>query len=203
MDRLKTGFDGISDSDFETQGLTIYDSMNNNLYFPNPTPDLPTVLAALGGYSTSLIAAQNRDKNAVAQKKAARDGLTGILIQLANSCMTTANGNRLMLISTGFKLAKPGETTPLIKPESITLTDGQNVGELVVRIPRVKGAGGYVPQYTADPLTAESVWTKIMTTTSKYTFTNLESGKKYWCRVAAIGPYNQIVYSDAVCRVVQ
>ena len=49
MDRLKTGFDGISDSDFETQGLTIYDSMNNNLYFPNPTPDLPTVLAALEG----------------------------------------------------------------------------------------------------------------------------------------------------------
>jgi hypothetical protein len=70
-------------------------------------------------------------------------------------------------------------------------------------VPAVKGAKGYTPQFTSDPLTASSEWTQVMTTTSKYTFTNLNSAKKYWVRVAAVGPYNQVVYSDAISRVVQ
>ncbi|MGH2566064.1 MAG: hypothetical protein ACRDE5_16215, partial [Ginsengibacter sp.] len=80
---------------------------------------------------------------------------------------------------------------------------GINAGELVVKVPAVKGASGYVPQFTADPLTVDSTWTQEVTTTSKYTFKNLTSAKKYWCRVAAVGPYNQLVYSDAISRVVQ
>lgn len=201
--RLKTGFDPLSDSDFQTKSESIYASMLSNPNFPTPTPDLPTIQGAISDYSDALTLAQNRNKNAVAVKNQMRDALTAALIQLANSVMTTANGDKTMLISSGFDLAKEGETTPIVKPDSIMLTDGLNAGELVVKIPAVAGAKGYGPQYTTDPLTADSQWTQFMTTTCKYTFKNLVTSKRYWCRVAAIGPYNQVVYSDAVCRVVQ
>jgi hypothetical protein len=133
----------------------------------------------------------------------ARETLGSLLLQLSNSVMTTANGDKAMLISSNFDLAKEGSNTPIDKPASIELMDGKNAGELVVKVPAVKGAKGYTPQFTSDPLTASSEWTQVMTTTSKYTFTNLNSAKKYWVRVAAVGPYNQVVYSDAISRVVQ
>ncbi|MDE3182012.1 MAG: hypothetical protein KGM16_01225 [Bacteroidota bacterium] len=201
--RLNTGFDGLSDPNFQTTAESIYASMFENKNFLTPTPALTVIDEAIQAYSSAFIAAQQKEKNAVAIKNQMRDNLTGLLIQLANSVMTTANGDKTMLISSGFELAKEGETTPIVKPASISLTDGLNAGELVVKVPRVKGSIGYGPQYTTDPLTTGSQWTAFMTTTSKYTFTNLEPAKKYWCRVAVIGPYNQLVYSDAVSRIAQ
>lgn len=201
--RLKTGFDSLSDPDFQTKSESIYASMLPNPNFPTPTPELTVVDAAIKAYSDGLVAAQRKDKDAVAIKNQARTSLTALLIQLANSVMTTANGDKTMLISSGFDLAKEGETTPIVKPAGIMLWDGPNPGQLVVKVPRVKGSTGYGPQYTPDPLTADSKWTTFMTSSSKYTFTNLEPTKKYWCRVAVIGPYNQLVYSDAISRVAQ
>ena len=164
---------------------------------------MPTIQAALEAYSTALVAAQSRNRDDVADKNAKRETLTSHLIQLANPVMTTAHGDKQMLISSGFSVAKPGETTPLVKPENLVLQDGINPGELSVKVHSVKGAKGYVPQYTPDPLTTDSEWTTVMTATFKFTFKNLVSGQKCWVRVAAVGPHSQEVYSDAVSRIVQ
>jgi len=201
--KLKTPFDVQSDADFETKGGSIYDFMLKSSYFPAPIPELPVILADLQAYSASLIAAKTKDKSAVAAKTDARNKLTLSLIQLANSVSTIANGDRTKLITSGFDLAKPGESNPLKKPEIITLTDGVNPGELVVKVPSVKGAKAYGPQYTPDPLTSDSHWIQFMCSTSKYTFKNLLSAQKLWCRMSVMGAYGQVVYSDAVCRVVQ
>jgi hypothetical protein len=188
ISRIVPPSDGMSDADYETKAGSIYAGMFGNPNYPAPVPDLATLLVANNDYSNALILAQNRDRNAVANKNVARETLGSLLLQLSNSVMTTANGDKAMLISSNFDLAKEGS---------------KNAGELVVKVPAVKGAKGYTPQFTSDPLTASSEWTQVMTTTSKYTFTNLNSAKKYWVRVAAVGPYNQVVYSDAISRVVQ
>jgi hypothetical protein len=201
--RINTSFTAVSDSNFETKGQSIYTSMLDNPNFLTPVPSLAAVLEAQNNYSLALTAAQKRDRDAVAVKNEARNVLEALLAQLANYVNATANGDKTKLVSSGFDLAADGGITNLGKPASIDLTDGKNAGELVVKIPVVKGAKSYGAQYTPDPLTAESVWTQTITTASKYTFTDLISGKKYWCRMAAVGPYEQIVYSDAVCRVAQ
>jgi len=203
MPRLRTNLEYLADAPFLTKSTVIQAGMTGNPFFPNPTPALPVLDAAIVSYATALTAAQSKGKDAVAVKKQARAELAGILIQLANSVITTANGNRTMLVSSGFDRASEGENTPIVKPSSIYVADGQNAGELVVKVPRIKGATGYVPQYTPDPLAPDSDWKAFMTSTSKYTFTNLQPAKKYWCRVAVVGPYNQMVFSDAVCRVAQ
>jgi hypothetical protein len=192
ISRIVPPSDGMSDADYETKAGSIYAGMFGNPNYPAPVPDLATLLVANNDYSNALILAQNRDRNAVANKNVARETLGSLLLQLSNSVMTTANGDKAMLISSNFDLAKEGSNTPIDKPASIELMDGKNAGELVVKVPAVKGAKGYTPQFTSDPLTASSEWTQVMTTTSKY-----------WVRVAAVGPYNQVVYSDAISRVVQ
>jgi hypothetical protein len=202
MPRLKTGFP-MSDPEFQTNASHIYACMLGNTDFPTPIPDLPSVDEALQAYSSALIAARTKEISAVALKDQTRFNLTAVLIQLANYVMTTANGNKVKLSGSGFELAKEGETSPIIKPEWITLTDGVTAGELIVKVPRQKGVISYLPQYTLDPLTETSVWTQEVSSTSKNLLKNLESGKKYLVRVAVAGPYKQLVYSDTVSRFVQ
>jgi hypothetical protein len=202
--RIKTPFEGLPDPVFETKAGTIHDSMAEHAdVYPNPVPSMAQILQELQAYSASLIAAQSKSKNAVAAKVDARRTLTLSLIQLSNYVSTTANGDRTKLIQSGFDLAKPGESIVIKKPEIITLSDGKNAGEIVVKVPAVKGAKAYCAQYTPDPLTAESEWIQFMTSSSKYTFKNLPTATKIWCRMCVIGPNGQQVYSDAVCRVVQ
>jgi hypothetical protein len=201
--RLTTGFDSLTDSDFETKASSISASMDGNPYFTTPIPSLTEIEALLQEYSDALIPAQYREKNAVAVKNVKRSNLSAALVQLASYVMTIANGDRVQLVSSGFDLAKSGESTPLVKPKSISVTDTGIKGELAVKVPAVKGATAYVVHYTPDPLTEDSVWLKVASTTSKCVIKNLVSEKRYWCMMAAIGPYGQVVFSDAVSRVVQ
>ena len=201
--RITSGFSNLSDANFENKAEAINSSMTGNVNFPATTPAMSVVTAAVQSYSVALIAAQGRDKNAVAIKNQKRNELNTFLVQLANSVMATANGDRAMLVSSGFDLVKDSESIPLPKPDNVQVADGVNAGELVVSVSQVKGAKSYVHQYTVDPVTPDSDWTQIFTTTSKFTFKNLDSAKKYWCRVAAVGPFDQVVVSDAISRVVQ
>ena len=152
----------------------------------------------------ALSAAQEGGKTNVATKNARKQELIDLLIQLGNYVMLTANGDEVMLTSSGFPLTKERQPLPpLVQPEIVKLENGINSGELNVIITSVPGARTYVYQYTQDPLTDNSNWASNNSTLVKFSFNNLEAGKKYWCRVAAYGRNEQVVYSNAVSRIVQ
>src|SRR5258706_3461677 len=112
--RITSGFSSLSDANFENKAGVINSCMTGNPYFPVTTPAMPVVTTAVQDYSTSLIAAKGRDKNAVAIKNQRRIELNALLVQLANSVMAIANGDRTMLISSGFDLVKDAESIPLV-----------------------------------------------------------------------------------------
>ncbi|HEY8897769.1 MAG TPA: hypothetical protein VIM79_23245, partial [Niastella sp.] len=58
-------------------------------------------------------------------------------------------------------------------------------------------------QYTADPLTPQSVWISETTLKPAYTFTGLTSGAKVWLRVIVIDQYGDSIFWDPVLRIVQ
>jgi hypothetical protein len=68
---------------------------------------------------------------------------------------------------------------------------------------RVPGARSYQYQYTEEPLTDSSVWLTQTGTRRKNLFTGLESRKRFWVRVGAVGDHKQLVFSDPLSRVVQ
>ena len=200
---LKMGFSQLSDADFEIKAQSIYNSMKENSYFPTTIPVITEIENAVTTYQSALTAAKSKGKNEIAVKNQSRALLGRLLKQLGNFVMASANEDLVMLVSSGFDLVKKDGSPELVKPESIVLSDGKNPGELAVKVSFVKGARTYNFQYAPDPLTVNSVWKNELSTSSKHTLRNLDSATRYWCRVVAIGPFGQMVYSDANSRVVQ
>lgn len=99
-------------------------------------------------------------------------------------------------------LVKQSQPAEINKSENLQVLNGVNSGELEVLVNRVKGATAYLHEYTTDD-TAQTVnWVSVASTSRCIVFSNLQSGSKYYCRVGAVGPKGQLVYSDPVSRIV-
>lgn len=104
------------------------------------------------------------------------------------------------MITSGFLIAKPKDEIELAEPEDFRILPGLNNGEIIMRVKRVIGAKAYSFQYTPEPLTPNSKWEAIYGTTCKKTITNLPLGVKFLFRMAAIGPRDQVVYTNILSR---
>lgn len=192
--RVKFDYSGLSDSDLLTFSQAVVAGMTlNTSFFPEPIPTVAAVAAMNTAYSGFLSAAASRDKTAVASKDELRDTLILMLADLAAYVNNLASGDVSKLASSGFAIVKTAEPLPPIDiPKNFLVQAGLNTGEIALSIDRVKGALSYNFQVTPDPLTAESVWDTRPTSRSKFVFNNLEVGKTYWFRVAAVGPRDQV-----------
>lgn len=202
--RINLGFGNLSGPAFNKKTGSIYEGMFENPDFPTPTPDMATFNAARLAYSNALEKAASRSVDDIVARNQARSVVTDMLVELGNYVTLTANGDLAKLVKTRFDLRKQRETkSDMQKPQNLRLADGVNPGMVDISVDAVKGARSYSHQYTMDPLTPESVWTVISSTSRKITISGLESGKKIWCRVAAVGVRNQFTYSDVLSRIVQ
>jgi hypothetical protein len=195
MSRLKLFF-GRSDADVDTVAQNIITHMTNNPHFPNPYPKLEDVIKVAQTYSSSVVDAQTGDRIKVTLKKSAKKDLIEILKALGNYVMSVAQSDEAMLATSGFTLVKKRQaSSPLNNPQKFLVKPGKNKGEIVTSVERIAGARSYVHEYTLEPLTEASIWTSVTTTSRKHLFTDLESGKSYLFRVAAVGINGQIVYT--------
>lgn len=202
--RINFGFDHFSGPAFNNKAGAIYEGLFENPDFPTPTPDMATFNTARLAYSNALEKAASRSVDDIAAKDKARTVLTAMLVELGNYVTLTANGDVNKLVSSRFTLRKQREAKPeLQKPKNLKLADGINPGVINDSVDAVTGARSYSHEYTMDPLTPDSVWTVISSTSRKCTIKNLQSGMKYWFRVAAVGVRNQFNYSDVLSRIVQ
>ena len=202
--RAIISFAKLSDSELESTALSIIDSMTNNANFPTPIPSIADVTAAVTEYSNALAAAKNRGKAEVELKKMKKDAMIEVLVSLSTYVTFTANGNRNMIITSGFGITKNSKTPQAMgTPKKFTITIGETNGEAVSTVGGVKGIKKYAHQYTPDPLSATSVWTSAFVSTRTYTFTGLDSGKKYWFRVAALGNGDQVKYTAPIALIIQ
>lgn len=192
------------DDSLEARASQILLAMTGNASFPTPSPTLPVLQTAISDFSIALSKAKAGSEYDKAVKNSKRDELITLLHRLSNYVLFTANGDELMAKSSGFTIAKQPTPGPEVTPAANQkLDDGQNAGELKFSFDKVPGATGYIYEYTPDPITVSTTWKGQPGTRRKTVFTGLESGKRYWCRVMAIGKGGQGVYSDPISRVVQ
>jgi hypothetical protein len=197
-------YDRMSDAELSNKAQIPITAMTGNTNFPEPTPTLPKSQTVLDDFNLALTAAQSGDRTKIAIKNEKRGILIDTIRALGRYAEMAANGNRSILMSSGFEVNKERSSTiELGQPENVHLTDGINTGEMIVSCSSVSGVRSYLFQHTADPLTSESIWSSNPSTKSECTLRNLKSSTKYWCRVVAIGSNDQQTVSSPVARIVQ
>ena len=171
--------------------------------FPTPTPTLIELNNAISSYSEAMQLARGRDKVQVVMKNLSKQNLLLLLSQLTDYVNLTAQGAEDLLAKSGLYLNRVPEPVTMDAPGYVVLTDGGESGELTFRFRRVRGASSYLYQYTSDASLANESWVSIPATTTSYTFTGLASGTTYYCRVVAVGSYQQQKTSIVLNRISQ
>jgi hypothetical protein len=197
-------FKKLTDSAFLTYGQAVTAAMANAITsFPNPNPSLKDINDELANYSGLLQTAKSRDKVQVSLKNDSRSLLETMLSSLTDFVNSLAAGNLSMLEETYMDLNKVPEPQKLKAPTGLTLSDGANSGEMIIRLTAVKGAYSYTYIYSNDPAMLDNTTVSVSATTTSYTFTGLTKGKTYYCRVAVVGTNKQMIYSNIINRICQ
>lgn len=184
------------DTDFLQRSQYIHGCMSGNPFFPTPTPTLPNLSEAIAIYSQSLTDAAGKGEVLVAQKDQNRQILEEMLGELGLYVMLTALGNVAALISSGFTLVKERGPRYIVNPGNVTLVNGVTSGQIESRVKNQRAARSYLHQITDSEPIENTVWDSRTVSTCKYMFNGLLPGKRYWIRVAVVGPGNQVAYSS-------
>ena len=195
-------FSRYADAKLESFCKIVMQAITGNANFPTPLPTLSAIQAALDNFGEALIAAASGNRVSVALKNQYRRELVALMRQLGNYINTVSDGNVAMLASSGFALSKFPEPRHLATPGTPVVKQGQNEGAMLMGIAAVKGATSYLHQVTPDPITKSTNWESVPSSRTKFEFTNLEQGQKYWFRVVAVGSNDQVAYSGEISQYV-
>lgn len=187
-----------------TQTVVTQSTGNPNL----PTPTTPT-LAALTAGANDLDAkfltaegARQASQTATANQNNSEDQLDLLLTQFGNFVENATGGDEAKILSTGLSVRAPSSPIgDLPQVANLTVSAGDNAGELDAQWDSVRGAKSYRIEKSLDPITATGWSLADVVTRSKGTISGLTSGTKYWLRVAAIGTAGQGPWSDPATKV--
>jgi hypothetical protein len=203
MNNIITSFNRGRDGDLVNTSFLVIESVTDNTNFPNPIPALADIKKAAQEYQAALYDAAGRDQRLVSIKNDKRAVLRALLSQLAEYVSSVAKGDRTMLLSSGFTLARDKGEGVTLKPIDKLMVNTETPEQAVVSVKKVNGAKAYIHQYTIGAVTSESQWVSRTITEPWCTFTGLQPGVKHTFRVIAIGPGEQSVYSPIVSRFIQ
>jgi hypothetical protein len=201
--KVNTSFNRGRDGELVNDGFRAVDHMTDNTFFPNPSPSVAELKQATQDYQQALYDAAGRDQQMVAIKDNRRAVLRGLLSRMAEYVNSVANGNREVLLSSGFKLARNREEADDLKPIGDVEVRTDVPAQATIRINKVPGAKAYIHEYTTGVVTNESEWVTKTITEPWCVFRGLESGVKYSFRVIAIGRGEKTVISPIVSRFIQ
>ena len=206
MAKVKLNLKDKSDSDLLTFAQQHVTAMTGNANFTTPLPAAAAVTTALTAYSTALGSfntAQQAAKQATTVKDAARTTLEGVLTQRGNYVDLTAAGNPAIIESAGFSVkASSAATTTPDQVVNLSITAGDNAGEIDAQWDPVTKAKTYDVQTSPDPMTSTSWTSQSSPSKSRTSVSGLTSGARVWVRVRAIGAGGTGAWSDPATKIV-
>ena len=187
MSKANVGFKKFRDLELLEKAKTILTGLvNNNTLYPTPSPALTVLSGKIDAYEVALHAlnAASGGKTLTALKEEARKELEPVLFQLGLYVQKTSNGVESSILAAGFDVHKAKTPpSPLPTPENLRVK-AINKGRLNVKANPVQGAKAYAWEYK---LKSNTEWKNKSSTAAKVDLEDLESGKEYEIRVAAVG----------------
>ncbi|HEY8040663.1 MAG TPA: fibronectin type III domain-containing protein [Polyangiaceae bacterium] len=128
----------------------IVKSMTANPSFPNPTPTLALVTAAIVALNTAETAALARTKGAVLTRNGARTALVTLLRQLRGYIQAIADADAESSAPTIASAGIAVRRTPVRPPRAFHATPGPVSGSAKVVVPSAARRAAYDWEYSAD-----------------------------------------------------
>jgi hypothetical protein len=208
MARIKLNLRSLSIPEKLARARQIVAALTGNLNFTSPHPPLAQVTAAveeLEAASNAAQAARQEAKARTAAQNAKDEALDQILTQLVAYVESVAGNDDELIMSAGLNVRAPSGPahSAVSQPGSISLTatTGDHDGEIDLSWDTVRGARSYVIQRSPDPPN-ENTWTHSgVSTRSRTTVEGLNSGTRYWFRVAAVNSSGQGPWSNPVVKI--
>jgi hypothetical protein len=208
MIKVVNGFDKLSLPEFSQRLNAIIKSMNSNPNFTELQTAINALITEATNYQALALKALGRDKEAIIARDASRQKITNLLHNLGYSVSAIADGNIEVLASSGFSYTQPKKPTPpLQKPGVPKLASGINGGEIDCKAASQKGMRSVNYYITSDAtaLTAATSngWQIISYNKTKYTFSDLTPGQRYYIKIGLIGVRGQEVTSEPISYIAQ
>lgn len=201
MSSAKIGLDGLSVPAKIQYGRRIGAAITGNPNFTAPNPQMGAFTAAIDDMETKFNdakAARLAAKGKTQIQDAAIDAFDLMVVQLASYVDNVSAGDGTIIESAGFAVrATPAPVGELPAPTDVSAKPGEHPGHADVKWKSVYGASAYNIERATD--SAELTWAFIGSSTkAEASLNSMQSGKKYWHRVAALGSAGQSAWSDPV-----
>ena len=172
--------------------------MTDNAYFPIPDPTLDYILDLVNDLETKNTTAKSGAKQAREEMVAARLLMNDAMFSLALYIEKIAKGNELILVSSGFPLAKIRRAA--IR-ESFWAKRGLNSGDVLIGCVSYPKAKAYVWELFAGttPPEDDNLWKFVKATVQRKTkISNLIKGSTVWFRYCAVTKEGMMAWSNAI-----
>jgi hypothetical protein len=200
MARIRLDLRNLSVPAKIAKGRQIVTAMTDHKSFPNPTPPLSDVTAAvdrLAQASSQVQLARAEVATQTVNQNNAESQLDQVLTQLAGYVESVAGKDDTLITGVGMQ-TKASASTPTLPnvPQALTAAAGDHDGELLLSWKSVPNAKSYVIESSTDPATVTS-WEHVgIATSATKTIGGLKSGTRFWFRVAAVGAGGQSGWSE-------
>lgn len=202
MAKVKIGMSGLSIPQKIERSRSIQNSIAGNANFPTPNPTLAIVKTATDALDAAFQEAIHHDSVKVQLRDMRLKEMQAIINQLAAYIQNASEGDAEKILSSGFDVVSRGNPLPPLQMVlNLRLESGSNSTKILAHWDRVVGAKIYVVEMTEDPLVDENFKAAGTSSKTRFEFTNLMPGKKYWVRVAGIGKDGIGPYSDPAGKI--
>lgn len=198
MKQAKAGLTGLSPTEKVAKALLVETMMAGNLNFPTPDPTLVALGAGRVLLTNAITDSAGGDHEKVVIRQKAEDALGILLLREALYVSNVAQGDELIILSSGFEARKPPTPIgPLATPTGLLARMGNLPGSIDLRWDPVKGAHWYRLLVNSTDPDVEAQWTVLdEITQASFAATGLDPAKHYWFRVCAVGPLGPGAFSD-------
>ncbi|QQR87169.1 MAG: fibronectin type III domain-containing protein [Flavobacteriales bacterium] len=186
---IKAGLRGVKTSELVDKSAYVEAKMTGNVNFVNAVPTIASITAARTALSAALEAAVSGAHEAIAVKNEADRTLRSLLTHLSRYVNGASNGDVDVAVSSGFELVKPKDPVDKLEaPVNVNAEAGAYVGSVDLRWKKVRGGRVYNVYMTAGDPNLETGWSIVdVVSASKCTIQDLEPGRNYAFRIAALG----------------
>lgn len=175
----------FSDLELSKQAGRVVAGLTNNPNLPDPPVVIVAFTAAKQAFDQAIVAAAGGGQLATAQKDMARAALIDILNKDASYVDINCNGDRTILLSSGFEAVNTNRSQSVLETPEVLATEYAQQGEIRLRIrgdSRRRAVLGRV-----KPIGGEYGTVVTFRTSREILFRGLSAGTTYVMQVCGLG----------------